>query len=71
MLEASFDLITNGEGTVRTDYINNLADDTYRGEVTNLIHTTFDWNKTLDPTVNDTDVDTDDLPDEEHPIPIS
>ena len=68
-LVASFTGITNDEGVFRTDFVKNLADDTYLGEVTILTHATFVWNQALDPTANDTDVDGDNLPDQEHAIP--
>lgn len=60
---------TNGEGIFRTNFVNNLPDDTYVAEVTVVSKAEVNWNTNLDPTGNDTDVDGDDLPDQGHTIP--
>ena len=55
-------------GIFRTDLVKNLDDGTYTAEVTGLTHATYLWNQTLDPTGNATDLDGDNLPDQQHTI---
>lgn len=47
---------------------NNLANGTYVAEVTALTSSTYTWNKLLDPTPNDTDLDGDNLPDQQFTV---
>ena len=60
---------TNSSGIFRTGWASNLLPGTYVAEVTALTHATYAWDQDLDPTVNNTDLDNDELPDQEHLIP--
>ena len=68
-LVASLSGTTNANGVFTGGKVQDLSDDTYVAEVMALSHGTFVWNQGLDPTVNDTDVDADGFPDQEHSIP--
>ena len=56
-------------GIFRTGWVPDLSDGTYAAEVTSLAHDSFAWNQALDPTGNDTDLDGDNQPDQQHFIP--
>ena len=58
---------TNSGGIFRSNWIRNLGADTYRAEVVDLAHATFNWNQLLTP--NDDDEDGDGLPDDSFTIP--
>ena len=57
------------QGICRTGWVPDLSDGTYSAEVASLRHDTYTWNRSLDPTANDTDSDTDNLPDQQHNNP--
>jgi hypothetical protein len=65
----TFSGVTDNSGVYRTTWLADLPDGTYTAEVTSLSHATLAWNRLLDATANDTDVDGDDLPDQQHTIP--
>ena len=56
------------KGVFKTAWIDNLSKGLYTVEVTGLSHSSYTWNQGLDPTANDTDLDADGLPDQEHTI---
>ncbi|MBI1886390.1 MAG: S8 family serine peptidase [Chloroflexi bacterium] len=67
-LIASYNGTTDTNGIFRSGWITPGAG-TYIAEVTSLTHATYSWNKSLDPTSLDTDLDGDNLPDQSHTIP--
>lgn len=62
---------TDSTGVFTSGWVTKVPDGTYLAEVTALTHSTYVWNKDLDPTTNDTDVDGDNLPDQQHINPHS
>ena len=66
-LVASFNGVTNGDGTFRTDWITNLANGTYTAEVTALSASGLTWNHNLDVPPDSTDADS--YPERDHIIP--
>lgn len=61
--------LTDSSGMFQTDWIRDLADDTYTAEVVDLVHSTFDWNWLLDPNGDDEDADGDGFPEDSFMIP--
>lgn len=66
---ASFSGTTDSTGVFRTGWMLELANGTYTAEVTVLTHASYNWDQSLDPTPNDTDVNANNLPDQQHTIP--
>lgn len=62
---------TDSSGRFLTGWIRTWNDGEYLIEVTALTHATYLWNRSLDPTGNDTDLDGDNLPDQLHAVPHS
>ena len=62
-----FSGLTDSAGIYSSGWIRNLGAGTYRAEVVDLAHATFNWNQFL--TANDDDEDGDGLPDELFTIP--
>ena len=56
---------TNILGVFTSSWFNNVANGTYVAEVTSITRSGYTWNKSLDPTSNDTDLDSDNLPDQQ------
>ena len=56
------------QGVFSSEWMGNLADGTYTAEVISLFHDSFSWNQALDPTGNDTDLDGNNRPDQQHSI---
>lgn len=59
---------TTSKQGVFSGSFSNLANGTYVAEVTVLSHGTYTWSKVLDPTPNDTDLDGDNLPDQQFTV---
>jgi hypothetical protein len=59
---------TSKQGVFTSSSFSNLPSGTYVAEVTALTSSTYTWNKVLDPTPNDTDLDGDNLPDQQFTI---
>jgi uncharacterized repeat protein (TIGR01451 family) len=59
---------TNKQGIFNSTWFSSLANGVYVAEVTALSATGYTWNKLLDPTPNDTDLDGDNLPDQQFTI---
>ena len=57
--------MTDSNGVFRSNWIRGLDAGTYRAEVVDMVHATFDWNHFLDPTLLDNDYDDDGLPDDQ------
>ncbi|MGQ9576782.1 MAG: hypothetical protein ACUVUC_15855 [Thermoguttaceae bacterium] len=60
---------TDSTGVFTSGWVTNVPNGTYLAEVSALTHSMYVWNQGLDPTANDTDVDGDNLPDQEHVNP--
>jgi uncharacterized delta-60 repeat protein len=60
---------TDSNGVFRTNWVRDVSDGIYTAEVTSLTHSTLSWDQDLDPTGNDTDIDGDNLPDQQHSNP--
>jgi uncharacterized delta-60 repeat protein len=68
-LGGTFTGSTDSNGLFRTDWMRDVPSGTYTAEVTSLTHSTLTWDQSLDPTANDTDIDGDNLPDQQHSNP--
>lgn len=68
-LTATFNGTTDSAGLFVSKWLNAVPNGTYLAEVTVLTHSTYVWNRDLDPTANDTDLDADNLPDQQHNKP--
>jgi hypothetical protein len=63
----TFSGLTDSAGIFSSGWLRNLGSGTYRAEVVDLAHATFNWNQLL--SSNDDDEDNDGLPDEIFSIP--
>src|SRR5262249_43391098 len=59
---------TNNKGIFNSGWFLNLTGGTYVAEVTSLSRSGYTWNNLLDPTPNDTDLDGDNLPDQQFTV---
>jgi hypothetical protein len=60
---------TDANGRFVSGWFSNLANGTYVAEIGSLTHLTFVWNQNLDPTANDSDLDSDGMPDQAFSVP--
>jgi uncharacterized repeat protein (TIGR01451 family) len=59
---------TNNQGVFTSTWFSSLAGGVYVAEVTVLSRSGYTWNNLLDPTPNDTDLDGDNLPDQQFTV---